>query len=78
VRWELEAADDGFPPKLDAFRFDAPGWIVSVGDDAVATVGPKVFTGAAARAMKATVGAGHPSSVGAIGRAADLVAEELG
>jgi NADH dehydrogenase len=79
VRWELDGdAAEGFPPKLDPFRFDAPGWIASVGDDAVATVGPKVFTGAAARTMKATVGAGHLSSVGAISRAADLVREELG
>jgi NADH dehydrogenase len=79
VSWDLDAgATDEFPPKLSPFRFDAPGWIVSVGDDAVATVGPKVFTGAAARAMKATVGAGHLSSVGAISRAADLVREEIG
>jgi NADH dehydrogenase len=77
VRWELDAGDQ-FRPTLDPFRFDAPGWIASVGDDAVATVGPKVFTGAAARAMKATVGAGHLSSIGAIGRAVELVGEELG
>jgi NADH dehydrogenase len=79
VRWELDgAAADGFQPRLDPFRFDAPGWIASVGDDAVATVGPTVFTGAAARAMKATVGAGHLSSIGAVRRAADLVQAELG
>ncbi|MFB6255548.1 MAG: NAD(P)/FAD-dependent oxidoreductase [Haloplanus sp.] len=79
VRWELEGGTaDEFPPKLDPFRFDAPGWIASVGDDAVATVGPKVFTGATARTMKATVGAGHLSSIGAVGRAVDLVQEELG
>lgn len=73
-----EPADGGFAPRLDAFRFDAPGWIASVGDDAVATVGPKVLTGAPARAMKATVGAGHLSSVGAVTSAAELVREELG
>ncbi|MEF8856170.1 MAG: FAD-dependent oxidoreductase [Haloplanus sp.] len=80
VRWELdgEAETGAFPPRLDPFRFDAPGWIVSVGDDAVATLGPKVFTGGPARAMKATVGAGHLSSVGAVNRAVDLVSEELG
>jgi len=78
VRWELTADADTFRPALDPFRFDAPGWIASVGDDAVATVGPKVFTGATARTMKATVGAGHLSSIGAIGRASDLVREELG
>jgi NADH dehydrogenase len=79
VRWELDggANADAFPPRLDPFRFDAPGWIASVGDDAVATVGPKVFTGGPARAMKATVGAGHLSSVGAINRAVDLASEEL-
>jgi NADH dehydrogenase len=69
---------DGFDPRLDAFRFDVPGWIVSVGTDAVATVGPTVFRGSAARAMKATVGAGHLSSIGAITRAAELAREELG
>ncbi|GAB3317848.1 NADH dehydrogenase FAD-containing subunit [Haloplanus rallus] len=69
--------DDGFDPRLEPFRFDAPGWIASVGDDAVATVGPKVFRGAAARAMKATVGAGHLSSIGAVTRAAELAREEL-
>ncbi|WP_248897191.1 NAD(P)/FAD-dependent oxidoreductase [Haloplanus halobius] len=79
VRHALEADDetDGFAPRLDPFRFDAPGWIVSVGDDAVATVGPKVFTGAPARAMKATVGAGHLSSVGEITRVVELAREEL-
>jgi len=70
--------DDGFAPRMERYRFDVPGWIVSVGDDAVARVGGTVVTGAAARAMKATVGAGHLTAVGAVGRAADLVREELG
>ncbi len=69
---------DGFAPRLERYRFDVPGWIVSVGDDAVARVGGVVVTGTAARAMKATVGAGHLTAVGAVGRAADLVREELG
>jgi len=74
---ERDPRDAGFDPRLEPFRFDAPGWIASVGDDAVATVGPKVFRGAAARAMKATVGAGHLSSVGAVTRAVELAREEL-
>ncbi|MFB6101250.1 MAG: NAD(P)/FAD-dependent oxidoreductase [Haloplanus sp.] len=79
VRHDLDAdGHDDFPPRLDPYRFDVPGWIVSVGDDAVATVGPTVLTGASARAMKATVGAGHLSSVGAISRAVELAREELG
>ena len=69
--------DGGFAPSLDRYRFDVPGWIVSVGDDAVAEVGGAVLTGAAARAMKATVGAGHLTSVGAVSRATTLVREEL-
>lgn len=69
---------DEFAPRLDRYRFDVPGWIVSVGDDAVAQVAGGVVTGAAARAMKATVGAGHLTSVGAVRQASDLVREELG
>ena len=67
----------GFDPRLDPYRFDAPGWIVSIGDGAVAQVGPTVLTGAAAKAMKATVGAGHLTSVGDVRRAVALVEEEL-
>jgi NADH dehydrogenase len=67
----------GFAPRLDAYRFDVPGWIVSVGDGAVAQVGPSVVTGGAAKAMKASVGAGHLGSVGAMRQAVDLVEEEL-
>jgi NADH dehydrogenase len=71
------SGEGGFAPRLDAYRFDVPGWIVSVGDGAVAQVGPSVVTGGAAKAMKATVGAGHLGSVGAIRQAVDLVEEEL-
>ncbi|WP_132057676.1 NAD(P)/FAD-dependent oxidoreductase [Halorussus amylolyticus] len=70
--------DDIFDPRLDPFAFDSPGWLVSVGDGAVAQVGPTVVTGRAAKALKTTVGAGYLSSVGAVRNAADLVGEELG
>ncbi|WP_137283211.1 NAD(P)/FAD-dependent oxidoreductase [Halorussus salinisoli] len=70
--------DDIFEPRLEPFAFDSPGWLVSVGDGAVAQIGPTVLTGTAAKALKATVGAGYLSSVGAIRNAADLVSEELG
>ncbi|WP_128477911.1 NAD(P)/FAD-dependent oxidoreductase [Halorussus pelagicus] len=70
--------DDMFEPRLEPFAFDSPGWLVSIGDGAVAQVGPTVLTGAAAKALKTTVGAGYLSSVGAIRNAADLVGEELG
>ncbi|XVH31469.1 NAD(P)/FAD-dependent oxidoreductase [Haloferacaceae archaeon DSL9] len=67
----------GFDPRLEPYRFDVPGWIVSVGDGAVAQVGPTVVTGSAAKAMKATVGAGYLGSVSAIKQAVSLIEEEL-
>ncbi|WP_324663752.1 NAD(P)/FAD-dependent oxidoreductase [Haloarcula sediminis] len=68
----------GFEPRLARYRFNVPGWLVSVGDDAVAKVGPTVLTGRPALALKTTVGAGYLGSVGAIREATDLVREELG
>jgi len=76
VDWEL-AGGEGFEPRLQQFRFDVPGWIVSVGDGAVAQVGPKVVTGKAAKALKASVGAGYLSSIRAIRQSTELVSEEL-
>jgi NADH dehydrogenase len=72
------SGDDGFPPRLSRYDTDVPGWVVSVGDRAVAQVGPTVLRGSAARAAKATVGAGYLSSVGAVSNAAEVVREELG
>ncbi|WP_435345799.1 NAD(P)/FAD-dependent oxidoreductase [Haloarchaeobius sp. HRN-SO-5] len=69
---------DDFEPRLKRFDFNSPGWLVSVGNGAVAQVGPTVFTGRAALALKASVGAGYLSSVGAVREAVDLVNEELG
>jgi len=68
----------GFEPRLGGYRFDSPGWLVSVGDGAVAQVGPTVLTGRAAKLAKTSVGAGYLSSVGAVANAVDLVREELG
>ena len=68
---------DGFRPRLDPYRFEVPGWIVTVGDGTVAQLGPEVVTGTPARGMKAAVGAGHLSSVGAVRNAVDLVESEL-
>ena len=72
---ELEGTGDG-EPELESFRFDSPGWLVSVGDEAVAQVGPSVVTGRAAKALKATVGVGYLSSVGATGNAVELARTE--
>jgi NADH dehydrogenase len=72
------AGGDGFRPRLEGFDFDSSGWVVSVGDGAVARIGPTVLRGTAARAAKASVGGAYLGSVGAVSRAADLVREELG
>ncbi len=69
---------DGFRPRLDGYRFDSLGWLVSVGDGAVAQVGPTVLTGRPAKLLKTSVGAGYLSSVGAVENAVDLVGAELG
>jgi NADH dehydrogenase len=63
---------------LAQYSYSSPGWVVSVGDGAVAKVGPVVFSGEPAKATKAGIGAGHLGSVGAISKATRLVAEELG
>jgi len=64
-------------PSLDRFRFDNLGWLVSVGDGAVAQVGPTVLTGAPARAMKATVGVRYLATAGATREALRVVRTEL-
>ena len=82
IRRLVEAATDGgdpgaFEPRLDQLDFEPLGWTVSVGDGAVASVGPTVLRGPAARAVKATVGLGHLGSVGRIREAVALASEEL-
>jgi len=77
VDHELSASPDDFAPRLARYRFEVPGWLVSVGDGAVAQLGPTVLTGAAARASKAGVGAGYLTSVGAVRNAVELAEEEL-
>ncbi|APW99909.1 NADH dehydrogenase [Halobiforma lacisalsi AJ5] len=64
-------------PDLESFRFESPGWIVSVGDEAVATVGSRVLTGRSAKALKASIGVGYLSGVGGVGNAADLASKEF-
>ncbi|RQG97101.1 NAD(P)/FAD-dependent oxidoreductase [Natrarchaeobius chitinivorans] len=68
---------DAFDPRMASFSFHSPGWLVSVGDDAVAQVGPAVVTGRAAKALKSTVGVGYLSAVGATETALGRVRDEL-
>ncbi|WP_135663719.1 NAD(P)/FAD-dependent oxidoreductase [Halorhabdus rudnickae] len=66
-----------FEPRLERYRYDESGWTISVGDDAVAKVGPKVLTGTAAVGMKTLVGAEHLSRIGAVREAVEHVKEAL-
>ncbi len=54
----------GFEPELETYRYDTRGWVVTVGDGTVATVGPGVLTGAPARAFKRGIGARYRRSLG--------------
>jgi NADH dehydrogenase len=71
------AADGGFEPRLARYRHDPLGWLVSVGDGAVAQVGPTVLRGAPARAIKSTVGLGYLGSRGRVGTAVQYLREHL-
>jgi len=67
-----------FEPRLASYEYDELGWLVSVGDGAVAQVGPSVLRGTPAKALKTSVGAGYLSSVGAVENVVELVREEVG
>jgi NADH dehydrogenase len=75
---KLLTNDGGFAPRLARYRYTELGWLVSVGDGAVAQVGGRVVRGAAAKALKTTVGAGYLGSIGAIENASEYVWEKVG
>jgi len=75
---EHRRENGGFEPRLDRYRHDETGWLVSVGDGAVARVGPTVLTGTAAKAVKTTVGVGYLTSIGAVEDAVAHVQDAVG
>jgi NADH dehydrogenase len=64
---------DGFEPRLDRYEYTSLGWLVSVGDGAVAQVGPSILRGRAAKTAKKTVAAGYLGQLGALERAMEYV-----
>lgn len=76
LRHRRAGASD-FEPRLDRYRYDEHGWAISVGDDAVATVGPGVLTGQSAVGVKKAVGAGYLSRIGAVSDAVEHVLDAL-
>lgn len=72
-----QAGGDGFEPRLDRYRYEGLGWVVSVGDGTVASVGGSVVRGSAAKAVKTTVAAGYLGRLGAVESATEYVAEQF-
>ena len=68
----------GFEPRLERYRFESLGWVVSVGDGTVARVGGSELRGSAARAVKTTVAAGYLGQLGDVESAAAFVREQFG
>jgi len=66
---------EGFEPRLDRYEYTSLGWLVSVGDGAVAQVGPTILRGAAAKKAKGAVAAGYLGGIGAVERAVNYVRE---
>jgi NADH dehydrogenase len=66
-----------FEPRLARYRYNGLGWVVSVGDGTVASVGGSVLRGSAARAVKTTVAAGYLGQLGAVESAAEYVREQF-
>lgn len=71
------SSDRVFDPRLDRYVTDVPGWVVSVGDDAVAQIGDRVITGAGAHGANVAAGVRYLTSVGRVRESLDLIREEL-
>ena len=73
----VRAARDGEFVELEQWNWDSPGWLVSIGDDAVAQIGPQVFTGAVATGIKSAVGVTYLAEHGSLRQALSVLREEL-
>ena len=67
-----------FEPRLERYTHTSPGWVVSIGDKAVAMVGDSVVDGAAAKVLKFSINTGYLGSIGAIDRSVQSVTDKLG
>lgn len=69
-------ADGGFVD-IDQWNWESPGWLISVGDDAVAQVGPTVLTGPPAKALKSAVGVTYLAEHGSLKRALGVLKADM-
>ncbi|MFB6220350.1 MAG: NAD(P)/FAD-dependent oxidoreductase [Halolamina sp.] len=72
----VDAGESGFVD-LQQWSWESPGWLISVGDGAVAQVGPQVFTGPVANAIKSAVGVTYLAEHGSLRRALGVLREEM-
>ncbi len=73
----IQSSNTGFGPRFDRYRDEAGGRFVTVGNEAVAQVGPAIFTGPTARTLKSVIGSRYLSTAGAIEDAVSLVRMEF-
>ncbi|MFD1525647.1 NAD(P)/FAD-dependent oxidoreductase [Halolamina salina] len=69
-------ADGGFVD-LQQWHWESPGWLISVGDDAVAQLGPTVVTGGTGNALKSAVGVTYLAEHGSLRRALGVLRKEM-
>ncbi|QKY19444.1 FAD-dependent oxidoreductase [Halolamina sp. CBA1230] len=69
-------ADGGFVD-LAQWHWESPGWLISVGDDAVAQIGPTVLTGSTANALKSAVGITYLAEHGSLRHALGVLRKEM-
>ncbi|WP_053948310.1 NAD(P)/FAD-dependent oxidoreductase [Halolamina sediminis] len=69
-------ADGGFVD-VQQWHWESPGWLISVGDDAVAQLGPTVVTGGTANALKSAVGVTYLAEHGSLRRALGVLRKEM-
>lgn len=74
----IRAERDGEFPDYRQWNWESPGWLISVGDGAVAQLGPQVFTGSVANAIKSAVGVTYLAEHGSLKRALSVLREEVG
>jgi len=70
-------ADGGFVD-VEQWHWESPGWLISIGDDAVAQIGPTVLTGGTANALKSAVGITYLAEHGSLRRALGVLRKEAG
>ncbi|MFW5900805.1 MAG: NAD(P)/FAD-dependent oxidoreductase [Halodesulfurarchaeum sp.] len=77
LRAEREISN-GFRPSYHRYRDSTTARTVTVGNGAVARIGPAILTGPAARTLKSVIGSRYLSTAGAIEASVSLVRMEFG